>query len=122
MCDAYGWADPGAVIDEIAALLRRARERHASADRRRAAIIFDQLTRWMTDHRKALRAAARLVALPARDAEPSGSRALGQECRSLRWLVGEVRANLGEHRVGGPHVVLGLVGADRDHGAVRLVG
>ena len=58
MCDAYGWDDPGAVIDEIAALLQRARDRHANAGRLRAAAIFEELMRWMAGHSEALRTAS----------------------------------------------------------------
>jgi hypothetical protein len=57
MCEAYGWDDPGAIVDEIAALLRRARDRHASAGRRRAVAIFEELMRWMADYGEALTAA-----------------------------------------------------------------
>ena len=50
MCDVYGCDDPGAIVDEIAALLRRARDMHVSAGRQRAAAIFEELMRWMGDH------------------------------------------------------------------------
>jgi Phosphotransferase enzyme family len=58
MCDAYGWDDPPAVIDEIDALLRRARDRHANAGRRRAVAVFEELIAWMAAHGPALRRAA----------------------------------------------------------------
>jgi Phosphotransferase enzyme family len=58
MCDAYGWDDPGAVVDEIAALLERARDRHGNAGRLRAAAIFEELMQWIGGHREALRTAS----------------------------------------------------------------
>jgi hypothetical protein len=55
--------------------------------------------------------------------------------QTMYVLEGELPPRNGQHACGGavvarrrsrsrppPHVVLGLVGADRDHGAVRLVG
>lgn len=56
MCDAYGWRDPCAVIDEISALLRRARARHARAGRRKAVAVRDDLVVWMTRHHPELKA------------------------------------------------------------------
>jgi aminoglycoside phosphotransferase (APT) family kinase protein len=58
MCDAYGWEDPIVVIDEIDALLRRARDRHLQADRGRAVAVFEELIGWMAVHGPALRRAA----------------------------------------------------------------
>jgi hypothetical protein len=58
MCDAYGWDEPALVIDEIAALLRRARDRHAAAGSGKAVAIFEDLMAWMAEHRSALKAAA----------------------------------------------------------------
>ena len=58
MCDAYGWDDAGAIVDEIAALLRRARDQHVSAGRHNAATIFEELMRWMADRDEALRTAS----------------------------------------------------------------
>jgi Phosphotransferase enzyme family len=58
MCDAYGWEDPSAVIDEIDAMLRRARDRHARAGRGRAVAVFEELMGWMAEHGPALRRAA----------------------------------------------------------------
>jgi hypothetical protein len=58
MCDAYGWDDPSAIVDEIAALLQRARDRHANRGRRRAVVIFEELMRWMARHGEALRDSA----------------------------------------------------------------
>jgi hypothetical protein len=57
MCDAYGWDDPSPVVDQIAAMLRRARDRHAKAGRVRAVAVFEGLIGWMGDHSEALRAA-----------------------------------------------------------------
>jgi Phosphotransferase enzyme family len=54
MCDAYGWDDPAAVIGEIAALLKRARDRHAGAGRRRAVEIFEDLMGWMAERQRDL--------------------------------------------------------------------
>jgi hypothetical protein len=58
MCDAYGWGDAGAIVDEIAALPRRARDQHVSAGRHQAAAIFEELMRWMADREDALRTAS----------------------------------------------------------------
>jgi hypothetical protein len=58
MCDSYGWDAPALVIDEITALLRRARDRHASAGRGKAVAIFNDLLAWMGDHGSALEAAS----------------------------------------------------------------
>jgi hypothetical protein len=57
MCGAYGWDNPVAVIDEIDALLRRARDRHVRAGRPRAVAVFDDLIAWMATHGAALRRA-----------------------------------------------------------------
>jgi Phosphotransferase enzyme family len=57
MCGAYGWDDPGAVVDEIAEMLERARDRHARAGRDRAVRVFEELMGWMAEHREQLRAA-----------------------------------------------------------------
>jgi hypothetical protein len=66
MCDAYGWDDRSAVIDEIAALLQRARDRHLTADRRRSVAIFGELMRWMAENGDALRAASQAPASASR--------------------------------------------------------
>jgi hypothetical protein len=58
MCDAYGWDGPALLIDEIAALLRRALDRHASAGRGKAVSVFEDLMAWMRDNGSALKAAA----------------------------------------------------------------
>lgn len=69
MCDAYGCDDPSAVVDEIDALLRRARDRHADAGRSRALAIFEELMQWMADHGEALRTVCQARPSPAGDAE-----------------------------------------------------
>jgi hypothetical protein len=43
MCDAYGWGDPSALLDEIADRHRRARAEHASHGRRKAVEVFDEM-------------------------------------------------------------------------------
>jgi hypothetical protein len=58
MCEAYGWVQPSAVVDEMGALLERARDRHAIAGRRPAEVVFEELMRWMADQGEALKAAA----------------------------------------------------------------
>jgi hypothetical protein len=68
MCDAYGWDDPSAVVDEIAALLRRARDRHVRAGRHRAVAVFEDLMLWISKHGDVLRAACK--ARPAGRAAP----------------------------------------------------
>ena len=56
MCDAYGWQDAGAVIDEIAARFRRARDAHARAARTKAVAVFETIIAWMDANDAALRA------------------------------------------------------------------
>lgn len=56
MCDAYGWDDPAAVIDEIADRFRRARDAHAAAGRRRPSAVFEAMIAWMAQHGPALEA------------------------------------------------------------------
>ena len=56
MCDAYGWEDPTAVVDEIAARFRRARDGHAAAGRATAVAIFERMTKWMERNGPALKA------------------------------------------------------------------
>lgn len=58
MCDAYGWQDTNAVVDEIAAELARALSNHESARREHAADIFRAMLGWMTRHADALKANA----------------------------------------------------------------
>jgi aminoglycoside phosphotransferase (APT) family kinase protein len=56
MCDAYGWEDPAAVVDEIAARFRRARDAHAAAGRATAVAIFERMMEWMERNGPALKA------------------------------------------------------------------
>jgi hypothetical protein len=58
MCDAYGGADPAAVIDEIADRLRRARDNHSTEGRHEATAIFERLLGWIERHRPALKSAS----------------------------------------------------------------
>lgn len=57
MCDAYGWGDPAAVVDEIAARFRRARDAHAAAGRAGAVTIFAEMMIWMKRNGPALKEA-----------------------------------------------------------------
>ena len=50
MCDAYGWEDPHAIVDEIHADLRRARANHERAGRPKARDIFQEMVAWMDTH------------------------------------------------------------------------
>jgi hypothetical protein len=54
-CDAYGWEDRSAVVDEIAARFRRARDGHAAAGRTNAAVIFEAKLAWMASNDTALK-------------------------------------------------------------------
>lgn len=56
MCDAYGWDDPHAIVDEIHADLRRARDNHDRAGRWRASAIFRGMIGWMDEHADELKA------------------------------------------------------------------
>jgi aminoglycoside phosphotransferase (APT) family kinase protein len=56
MCDAYEWTAPAAVIDEIAASFRRARDNHAAHQRPRAVAVFDEMIAWMQRYGPALKA------------------------------------------------------------------
>ena len=58
-CDAYGWPDPGAVVDEIAARFGRALAEHRSAGRPGAAAVFEDYVAWVERHRPELDAALR---------------------------------------------------------------
>jgi hypothetical protein len=58
MCDAYGWPDADAVVDEIAARFRRARDAHARAGRAKAVAVFEAMIAWMDDDGAALKAQA----------------------------------------------------------------
>jgi aminoglycoside phosphotransferase (APT) family kinase protein len=55
MCDAYGWHDPHAVIDEIHADLRRASTNHERAGRLKARDIFQEMIAWMDTHASELK-------------------------------------------------------------------
>ena len=50
MCDAYGWDNPHAIIDEIHADLRRARTNHEQAGRLKARDIFQEMISWFDTH------------------------------------------------------------------------
>ncbi|MCD0448895.1 phosphotransferase [Actinocorallia sp. API 0066] len=56
-CAAYGWPDPAAVIDEIAARFARARAAHHAAGRAAAEAVFADLASWMAAHSPELKAA-----------------------------------------------------------------
>jgi hypothetical protein len=56
MCDAYGWDDPRAIVDEIRADLRRALANHERARRRKAADIFQEMVNWIDAHADELKA------------------------------------------------------------------
>lgn len=49
-CTAYGWDDPAAVIDELGARFRRARDDHHAAGRVAAETVFIDLCSWMDSH------------------------------------------------------------------------
>jgi aminoglycoside phosphotransferase (APT) family kinase protein len=55
MCDAYGWEDPHAIVDEIHADLRRARADHERAGRLKARDIFQEMIAWMDVHASVLK-------------------------------------------------------------------
>jgi aminoglycoside phosphotransferase (APT) family kinase protein len=57
MCDAYGWDNPPAVIDEIAERFQRARNNHAAHQRHKAVAVFDEMIAWMQRHAPELKAA-----------------------------------------------------------------
>ncbi len=56
MCEAYGWSEPGVVVDEIADRLRRARDEHARSDRPGAVAEFEKMIAAMTAVEPELRA------------------------------------------------------------------
>lgn len=56
MCAAYGWDDRAAVVDEIAARFRRARDAHVAAGRTKAVAIFEGMIGWMKRNGPALKA------------------------------------------------------------------
>jgi aminoglycoside phosphotransferase (APT) family kinase protein len=47
MCNTYGWDDPWAVIEEIAARFMRAHAQHSAEGRPKAARIFERMANWM---------------------------------------------------------------------------
>ena len=55
MCDAYGWDDTHAIVDEIHADLRRARANHERAGRQKAREIFQEMISWMDAHTSELK-------------------------------------------------------------------
>jgi hypothetical protein len=55
MCEAYGWNDPHAIVDEIHADLRRARANHERAGRPKARDIFQEMIAWMDAHANELK-------------------------------------------------------------------
>jgi hypothetical protein len=55
MCDAYGWHDADAIVDEIRADLLRALANHERAGRAKAADIFREMVRWLDVHSGALK-------------------------------------------------------------------
>lgn len=56
MCEVYGWDDPPAIVDAIAADLRQALANHEQAKRVRAVRIFGAMVEWMAAHADALKA------------------------------------------------------------------
>jgi len=56
MCDAYGWDDPHAIVDEIRADLRRASANHERAGRWKARAIFLEMVGWIDAHADELKA------------------------------------------------------------------
>ncbi|MPZ84218.1 MAG: phosphotransferase [Actinophytocola sp.] len=55
LCDAYGWADPGEVLDELTARFHRARAEHLAHGRTKAVAIFAGYIAWMDAHLPTLR-------------------------------------------------------------------
>ena len=55
MCDAYGWDNPGSIVDEIHADLGRALSNHERAGRQKAAGIFREMVRWIAEHGEELK-------------------------------------------------------------------
>jgi hypothetical protein len=56
ICDAYGWDNPAAVLDEIADRFRRARDEHAANGRANAVAVFEENVRWMEKNEATLKA------------------------------------------------------------------
>ncbi len=59
ICDAYGWRDTDAIVDEIRADLLGALANHERAGRTKAADIFREMVRWIDVHSGALKRLAR---------------------------------------------------------------
>jgi hypothetical protein len=59
MCDAYGWDDTDAIVEEIRADLKRALANHEPAGRTKPAAIFREMVAWMEAHREELKGSAR---------------------------------------------------------------
>ena len=59
MCDAYGWDDTDAIVEEIRADLKRALANHERAGRTKPADIFREMVAWMEAHREELKGPAR---------------------------------------------------------------
>jgi aminoglycoside phosphotransferase (APT) family kinase protein len=55
MCDAYGWYDTDAIVDEIRADLKRALADHERAGRKKPADIFREMVAWMETHGEELK-------------------------------------------------------------------
>jgi hypothetical protein len=58
MCDAYGWDDPGGIVEEIYADWRRALANHERAGRQGPARVFERMVRWMSANAEELKACA----------------------------------------------------------------
>ena len=58
MCDAYGWNDTDAIVDEMRADLARALSNHERAGREKAVVIFKEMVRWIDTHADDLKALA----------------------------------------------------------------
>ena len=58
MCDAYGWEDTDAIIDEIHADWRRALANHERAGRQGPARVFEGMVRWISANAEELKARA----------------------------------------------------------------
>ncbi len=59
MCDAYGWRDSDAIVDEIRADLLRALANHERAGRMKPADIFREMVAWMDAHGEELKGPVR---------------------------------------------------------------
>lgn len=78
MCDAYGWGDTDAIVEEIRADLKRALANHERAGRAKAADIFRDMVRWMDENGGKLKALASLnhpcLGPPGRSVPDDGGR------------------------------------------------